>query len=84
MKKITGNVNVTLTADEVVYINDLLEKDMPTPMGRFKYKSDALKDMPAMDACGRCGEPITGGHWKFCPHCGTRIDRENYKLEGGE
>ncbi len=83
MNKIKGNVNVTLTVEEVMYVNDLLERDIPMPMGKYYFASERFKDEPPVDACGACGDTLVRGA-NFCAKCGRRVDKENYKLEGGE
>ena len=77
MNKLKGNITITLTAEEVVGINDLLEKDMPKPLVEHEFK-----DGTTGTKCPRCGRFIcaVGGAWNYCPDCGQRIDTENIAL----
>lgn len=60
-------------------IDELLERNKPMPMGRYFFQSEEYKDHKPLDECGACGETIID-KWTFCPYCGQRIDRDNYKL----
>lgn len=77
MNKIKGSMTITLTAEEVVGINELLEKDMPKPLVEHEFK-----DGTTTTKCPRCGRFISavGGAWKYCPDCGQAIDTENIAL----
>lgn len=79
MNKIKGGMTITLTAEEVVGINELIERDMPMPMGRYYWQTEKFKNDPPQDTCGVCGRMLAGD-MNFCPVCGRRIDRENYLL----
>ena len=80
MNEIKGAMTITLTAEEVVGINELIARDYPKPMSRYFYQSPEFKNDPPADTCGVCGRIISTDDWKFCPVCGQRIDRENYAL----
>ena len=60
------------------YIETLIERDKAMPMGRYYYQSKAFKDDPPEDTCPLCGYIVNG--YNFCPMCGQRLDKENYKL----
>lgn len=77
MNKIKGSMTVTLTAEEVVGINDLLEKDIPKPLVEHEFK-----DGTTSTRCPRCGRFISqiGTEWNYCPDCGQHIDTENIAL----
>lgn len=77
MNKIKGSMTITLTAEEVVGINELLEKDLPKPLAEHE-RNDGTKTMH----CPRCGRYIPEFHndWKYCPDCGQAIDIENIAL----
>ena len=79
MNKIKGGMTITLTAEEVVGINELIERDMPMPMGRYYWQTEQFKNDPPQDTCGVCGRMLSED-MNFCPVCGRRIDRDNYLL----
>lgn len=61
------------------YVKMLKERDKAMPMGRYYFQSERFKNDPPVDECGKCGR-VLGESYVFCPICGQRIDRENYKL----
>lgn len=79
MNKIKGGMTITLTAEEVVGINELIERDMPKPMGRYYWQTEQFENDPPANTCGACGRAVSD-EYVFCPYCGQRIDRENYLL----
>lgn len=78
MNRIKGSVTITLTAEEVVGINDLMEKDMPKPLIEHTFR-----DGSTSTKCPRCDRfiSVTGrGDWNYCPDCGQRLDNETIAL----
>lgn len=77
MNKLKGNITITLTAEEVVGINNLLEKDMPKPLIEHEF-NDGKKGT----RCPACGRFIHNEYdtWNYCPECGQHIDTENIAL----
>ena len=61
------------------YIKALKERDKPMPMGRYYFKSEAMKNEPPADTCGKCDQRLSA-FYVFCPVCGQKIDKLNYKL----
>lgn len=61
------------------YVKMLKERDEPMPMDRYFWTSKRFAKDPPADSCGKCGRVIAPSY-EFCPRCGQRIDRENYKL----
>lgn len=62
------------------YIKMLKERDKAMPMGRYIWTTEAYKDRMPSDLCGNCGRMLYLDDYVFCPVCGQRIDRDNYKL----
>lgn len=77
MNKIKGSMTITLTAEEAVGINALLEKDMPKPLIEHEFN-----DGTTSTRCPRCGRFISqvNSEWKYCPVCGQAIDTETVAL----
>lgn len=61
------------------YIEELIERDKPKPMGVYYWQTEAFKNDPPLDTCGVCNRGI-GEDFVFCPICGNRIDKNNYKI----
>lgn len=61
------------------YIKELIERDKPKPMGIYYWKSEMFKNDPPVDQCGVCNR-IIAEDFVFCPICGNRIDKDNYKI----
>lgn len=61
------------------YIEELIERDKPKPMGLYYWQSEMHKNEPPIDTCGVC-DTVIGKFDVFCATCGNRIDKDNYKL----
>lgn len=74
MKPIRGEVEVTLSTDEIVAINELIQRDKPKPLVEHEFN-----DGTTSTKCPCCGRFIStvGGDWNYCPDCGQHIDTEN-------
>lgn len=78
MNKIKGSMTITLTAEEVVGINALLEKDMPKPLVEHEF-SDGTTGLQC-PVCGRFVTIVKGNEYHYCPGCGQHLDTENIAL----
>ena len=72
MKKIKGSVDISMTFEEIVELNELIDRDTAKPMIQTDDESFAK--------CPTCGRYILIGSTTFCTDCGQRIDTENYAL----
>lgn len=61
------------------YIEELIERDKAEPMSKYYWQTEELKNDPPADLCGKCNSAISL-NFTFCPWCGQRIDKANYKL----
>lgn len=61
------------------YVRSLKERDKPMPMGKYEWSSERYSSRMPSDICGKCGRMIYLDDYVFCPVCGQRIDRNNYK-----
>ena len=71
-------MNEAIKKDQKDYITMLKERDKPMAMGRFLFTD--ISHSP-IDICPNDGELLIDREWKFCPVCGQRMDRENYKFD---
>lgn len=62
------------------YIEELIERDKPMPMGRYYWSTEEFKNDPPLDECGVCGHIIHPEYDNFCSRCGQRIMKDVYKL----
>ncbi|MEE0897843.1 MAG: hypothetical protein U0L88_09495 [Acutalibacteraceae bacterium] len=61
------------------YIEELIARDKAEPMGEYHWKTEKTKNDPPAKLCGKCDRVIDLA-FTFCPWCGQRIDKNNYKL----
>lgn len=71
MKKLKGKTTVELTIDEVNAINELIERN--------EEKAIVRDEKYDLEYCPVCNQSVFV-HYKFCPHCGQRLDNKNFAL----
>lgn len=61
------------------YIEELIARDKAEPMDVYRWQTERFKNDPPVNICGKCKKVIELS-FAFCPWCGQRIDKDNYKL----
>ena len=65
MNKIKAKMTVDMTAEEVTYVNELIERDTA-------IEGVPHEDYSNLNKCPLCGETF-GGYDRFCSRCGHRL-----------
>ena len=79
MKRIVGNIDISLSFDEIVEINTLIDRDIAKPMEEVKYTLEG--EERSYYRCPICQDSlICIDSLHFCSKCGQRIDKENIAL----
>ena len=80
MELIKGNIDITMSVEEVTKINSLIERDTARPIRKsvWEYEGKTYTDFK----CPKCDGMVkaTDG---FCKVCGQRLDTDNTEI-GGE
>ena len=71
MKKIRGTVDISMSFEEIIEVNALIERNIAKPMVGSEEETLAK--------CPTCGKYISKSD-NFCGNCGQRIDNEAYAL----
>lgn len=75
MREAKATKEIKVSVENINYFNDLVKRDKAMPVKVYEFRT--FKG--SLEECAECGGYIFKGY-KFCPHCGQRIDWENVAL----
>lgn len=58
---------------EVMLCRDCGFVTSPENYAKHHARGPALADAKAVRMCDKCGAPLAGRLWRYCPHCGSTV-----------